>query len=401
MTKLLETGVAAHWILPATGQVVPNAEIVVRDGLIAELKPMAAPPEGGGTTIVLPGLVNAHTHLDLSTLRIPVTAKKPVDWLHRVVQARTQDQPGDAAQRIHAGVLELLDFGVTLVGDISSGGLTSELFPTLPMWGVVFHEILGLSDARGNHFWQQMIKRLHECPATDNWQWGISPHAPYSTHRQLIEAAARLDIGPVCIHLAEFSCEKSLLEENSGELARFLQEINLWHPANLAPHWEWIRWKLRRASQAIYVHANYLPRTPDFHHNEAVIYCPRTHQAFGHPKYPLSELLQAQVTVALGTDSHASTPNLDPLAEACLVRQQFPDIPPEMILQMITRWGAEMLGFAHRTGSLEVGKSADLVMIQAPTRLKTADEVYHFLFSGAAIGLPRTTMWRGKWRRRE
>jgi cytosine/adenosine deaminase-related metal-dependent hydrolase len=97
-----------------------------------------------------------------------------------------------------------------------------------------------------------------------------------------------------------------------------------------------------------------------------VIYCPRTHAAFGHASHPFPQILAGGGRVALGTDSLASNPDLNVLAEARFIRRNQPDIPGETLLRMITLWGAEALGWHQETGSLTPGKSADLAVLPLP-----------------------------------
>jgi cytosine/adenosine deaminase-related metal-dependent hydrolase len=115
------------------------------------------------------------------------------------------------------------------------------------------------------------------------------------------------------------------------------------------------------------VHGNYL-RAERFPDNASLVYCPRTHAAFGHPPHPFREFLARGVRVALGTDSLASNPDLSILNEARFLHRRHPDLPAEVLLRMATLSGAEALGWADETGSLTAGKSADLVVLPLPDR---------------------------------
>jgi cytosine/adenosine deaminase-related metal-dependent hydrolase len=127
-------------------------------------------------------------------------------------------------------------------------------------------------------------------------------------------------------------------------------------------------------------------------HDHTIVYCPRTHAAFGHPPHPFCEFLQRGVRVALGTDSLASNPDLDLLAEARFVHQRYPDVPGETILRMATLSGAEALGWADETGSLTPGKSADLVVLPLPE--DEADPYRLMLESSTKV---RAVLFRGQW----
>jgi cytosine/adenosine deaminase-related metal-dependent hydrolase len=128
-----------------------------------------------------------------------------------------------------------------------------------------------------------------------------------------------------------------------------------------------------------------------------VVYCPRTHAAFGHPPHPFREFLKRGVRVALGTDSLASNPDLDVLAEARFIRERYPDFPGDQLLRMATLAGAEGLGWADKTGSLTPGKSADLVAVPLPDRGE--GDPHELIFGGSdPPGSRRRSMWRGLWR---
>src|SRR5204863_6035500 len=149
-----------------------------------------------------------------------------------------------------------------------------------------------------------------------------------------------------------------------------------------------------RPPPVLLIHCNYLPpHTRFIGPNQSIVYCPRTHAAFRHPTHPFREFLARGVRVCLGTDSLASNPDLDILAEARFVRQWYPDFPGETLLRMVTLAGAEALGWADQIGSLEAGKSADLVVVPLPDR--EAADPHELLF--ADHPRDRRTMFRGAW----
>jgi cytosine/adenosine deaminase-related metal-dependent hydrolase len=125
-----------------------------------------------------------------------------------------------------------------------------------------------------------------------------------------------------------------------------------------------------------------------------IIYCPRTHAAFGHHPHPFREFLARDIPVALGTDSLASNPDLDILGEARFVHGKHPDVPGATLLRMITLSGAEALGWADETGSLTPGKSADLVVLPLPDE-ERADPYELVLESSNCVA---RTLFRGQWR---
>jgi cytosine/adenosine deaminase-related metal-dependent hydrolase len=171
---------------------------------------------------------------------------------------------------------------------------------------------------------------------------------------------------PWAIHLAESAAELQLLAEHTGPFVDFLRELKVWAPAGLVADPAEVIALARSAPTALLVHANYLPPNAPLGPMHTIVYCPRTHAAFGHPPHPLPALLERGVRVALGTDSLASNPDLDILAEARFAQQRHPQVPGEALLQMLTLHGATALGRGHETGSLTPGKLADVVVLPLP-----------------------------------
>jgi cytosine/adenosine deaminase-related metal-dependent hydrolase len=183
----------------------------------------------------------------------------------------------------------------------------------------------------------------------------------------------------------------------------FLESLGAWNPDGLSRSMEWILKQSgpvqlgnRPIPPIIFVHCNYLSGDAELSPNQTIVYCPRTHAAFRHPPHPFREFLARGVRVCLGTDSLASNPDLDILAEARFVHAKFPDFPGETLLRMVTLSASEALGWADETGSLEPGKSADFVIVPLPDR-DAADP--HDLLLTDHPG-ERWTMFRGQWRAR-
>jgi aminodeoxyfutalosine deaminase len=391
-----EQVLSARWVFPVTGPPLPHGTVTVRDDRIVAVDPVGvrSPDFNFGNAAIIPGLVNAHTHFDLTGARGAVPPGPDfVGWLRQVIAHRRTQTAAPIAQDIRAGIAESLQFGTTLVGDIAAGGTSWRHLVDAPVWAVCFREILGLPGDRVMPVWRELIEWISAHPDTPTCRAGVSPHAPYSVHRALIEATARL--WPMCIHLAETLDERDLLEKHEGPFVPFLRDLGVWDPTGLAPSWDWIAWKAARAPNALFAHGNYLGPTTQLPANATVVICPRTHTAFGHAPHPFRDLVRRGVRVALGTDSLASNPDLDVLAEARHVHGQCPDVPGEQILRMATLSGAEALGFDRTTGSLEVGKSADLVVVPLPDVDRKSS---HELLLGPDAERLRKTMWRGKWR---
>jgi cytosine/adenosine deaminase-related metal-dependent hydrolase len=213
----------------------------------------------------------------------------------------------------------------------------------------------------------------------------------YSTRHTLFLVGGR---GDIATHIAETPGEVQLLLSRSGPFVGFLNDLGVLDWSGIGSlERTLIRTQSNR--RTLLAHCNYLPEGMWKHLIPAhtVVYCPRTHAAFGHPPHPFRHFLARGVRVCLGTDSLASNPDLDILAEARFVHQMYPDLPGEQLLKMVTLNGAEALGWADECGSLEVGKSADVVAVPLPDR---DGEPHELLFSDHAG--ERRTLWRGEWR---
>ena len=390
-----ERALSARWIFPVDAAPIPVGTVVVRDGRITAVLGAGerSADETNDHAVIIPGLVNAHTHLDLSSLRHETPPRLPLtDWLGDVVARRRETPASVANDAVRAGLAEALRFGTTMIGDIAGGGLSWDELAAAPAWSVCYRETLGLTDARAEVAWGEAAEWLRTRPDSPNTRAGLSPHAPYSVHRAIIEAAAR--VAPIAIHLAESADERELLERRGGAFVPFLKALGVWAPASLAPSWDWIAWRCSRAAHALLAHGNHLPPATSIGSQSTLVYCPRTHAAFGHGEYPLRAFLNAGHRVALGTDSLASNPDLDVLAEARFVRQRYPDLEPSRILRMATLDGAGAMERSHLTGSLAVGKSADFVVVPVAD-VEPADP-HDLLLSEPLPDLPRRTWWRGR-----
>jgi len=351
-----------------------------------------------GNVAILPGLVNAHTHLDLT----PLSGEGPpptsfTDWLRAVVRQRRTALPEQTLRNVFTGLNQSTQCGTTLLGHISADSLT-EPFVTSDrrLRSVVFEEVRGLPRTQAHQAWARISTWAPDHTRRETSRPGVSPHAPYSVRASLFRATARLcqKLGvPLAIHLAETREELELLEHHRGPFVPFLSELGAWDADGLVKGVEEVLRLNAHVANVLFIHGNYLNPDLAFPRGASVIYCPRTHAAFGHAPHPFRELLARGVRVALGTDSRASNPDLDMLAEARFLHGQYPDVPPATLLRMITLSGAEALGWQDETGSLAPGKSADLCVLPLPAE-KSLDP-HELIFSSSAR--VQAVLYRGTW----
>src|SRR5439155_15086903 len=243
-----------------------------------------------GNAAVLPGLVNAHTHLDLTGLRgrCPPTPDF-TQWLRGVIAHRRSQTPEQIAADIQRGIRESIAAGTTLVGDIAAEGVSWPLLTAATMRAVVFQELLGLPRARATEALDRGFQWLSAHAPTDTCRPALSPHAPYSAHTRLFEEASGLTNSydlPLATHLAESSDEVQLLGCRSGPFVTFLKELGGWDEEGLAGSPEEILRCCLGAGPLLLIHCNYLSPDVELHEEATIVYCPRTHAAFGHPPHP-------------------------------------------------------------------------------------------------------------------
>jgi cytosine/adenosine deaminase-related metal-dependent hydrolase len=376
-------------VLPVDQQPIEDGVVTIRDGQIVSVGSRAAhgpsasqwPVHDLGDMVLLPGLVNAHTHLEFSHRKQPLgrPCMRLPDWIRLVLGDRKRALR-DPAQAIRAGLEESLQQGVTTVGEIATLSVESYGQDTLVPSLVLFDEVIGFSEARVDSVLGATSTRLtsnqEQLPAGGSL--GLSPHAPYTVHPKLLDRLVDLAIEhqlPMAMHLAESPEELQLLARGDGPFQQLLDERSMWDSTAIPRGTRVLDYLMRlaRAPRGLVVHGNYL-ETHDFDflaqpgRRITVVYCPRTHAYFGHRPYPLTEMLAAGVRVALGTDSRASSPDLSLLSEMREVARKHSGIRAERIVRLGTLAGAQALGLEDYTGSITPGKWANLTALPCDSR---------------------------------
>lgn len=362
--------------------------MTVRAGRIASLSAKEAIPLVAdlGDVAILPGLINAHTHLEFSDLAAPLGEPgMPLPgWIRRVIEYRRTGAQ-DALHAITTGLNESVAGGATALGEIATGAW--DLPPEAPPIHVTaFHESIALAPERIAESLATAGAFLDSKGGAPHAIAGLSPHAPYTVHpelcRQIVELAIERD-APVAMHVAESMEELELLREGRGALIELFRELGFWRegviPRGARPL-DTLR-ELSRAPRALVIHGNYLDDDElEFlaQHAErmALVYCPRTHAYFGHRGYhALNRLLRRGVRVCLGTDSRASNPDLSIWTELQFVAARNRDLSGEELLSLATTAAAHSLGLPEQCGQLSVGASADFCVarLAAPSAIDPYD----------------------------
>jgi cytosine/adenosine deaminase-related metal-dependent hydrolase len=363
----------ARWVLPIDAPPIEGGYVGVAGELIVAVS--RTDPEVGavmdlGDAILLPGLVNAHTHLEFSGLPRPLGASGTnlPDWIRLVIADRNRgDRNVQAA--VAAGLAESLAQGVTTIGEIATApAFVYDVAASRPAV-IQFQEVIGFSAGRIESVFTDVQRRLDATASPV----GLSPHAPYTVHPHLLDRIVRLAnerSASVAMHLAESREELQLLETGDGPFRELLEERSMWDPEAIpagSRPLDYLK-ALAEAPRSLVIHGNYLADDEmkfiaNRRHRMSVVFCPRTHASFKHEPYPLEAMLRAGVHMCVGTDSRASNPDLSVLAELGAVGTLFPSLAPEDILRLGTLNGAAALGLGDQVGSLTTGKRADLVAL--------------------------------------
>lgn len=376
MTRLPALTLRARCVVPEAGRSLDDAWLRIRGGRVVGVGSGSCPAADHdlGDCIVLPGLVNAHTHLEFSTLETPLAGADGLPaWIKRVVELRRArpHAPDKSAAAIERGLAESAAAGVTSLGEISTGDWPAEAPRRLPR-ARVFREGLGLSDTAAEAAWHAVRRDVARLAAA-GIATGVSPHAPYSVStslgRNLLAIAARLRL-PAAMHLAESEAEAEFLASGSGEFRALLDSLGAWRaadPPRLMSAADWIS-LLARGPRGLVVHGTFLDddalaRFARHRERLSLVICPRTTRLLSGALPPLPRFRAARLRVAVGTDSRASNPDLSVLAE-CRALVDGGLASPAEALRMATVNGARALGFERRAGVLATGRPADLVILR-------------------------------------
>ena len=370
--------IACRHILPLQGPPLEHGWLRIGRGRIEGIgrRRPSGPVIDLGDAIVLPGLVNAHTHLEFSDLTAPLPAGTNLtDWIAEVVRLRRARVPGAAEQTrllaaLSAGLQESAAAGVTALGEIATA-LPAQGYPPHGPRVRLYREGLGW---RPTATFRGSVTR--DLDHLGHALGGLSPHAPYSVSaglgRWLVQTAMAGHL-PVAMHLAESRAEAEFVATGGGPFQNLLAGLGVW-PISPAPRLsspaDWIS-QLARAPRGSVVHGTFLDETALsrlIRHRDrlCLVVCPRTTLRLAGALPPLGQWRQAGIRLAVGTDSRASNPDLSILAE-CRTLVETGMMSPAEALRTATRGGAWSLMLEHRCGQLAVGRPADFIVLQAPS----------------------------------
>lgn len=377
----------ASWLYSPGQTPIAGGAVAVRDGRIVEIGTAGELIAGYGRPtgdypgcVILPGFVNAHTHLELThfpawRLRdgLDYHPHRFVDWIIQMIKVRRGVTLEEACVSLKAGVNACLRAGTTSVGDIVTSADLLSAYADSSIGGRIYLELIG----QDRQIFEPRLARVMEAVRTVDGirQPGLSPHAPYTLNSSLladIATAARQGDLPLSLHLAESRDESDLLFDSSGPLAEEMYPLVGWQDFLPSP---------RRTTPAVFFDDGGLlgPSTLAVHgvqltpadaallkeRGVTICLCPRSNERLAVGTAPVHLFKKLGIPLCLGTDSLASNDSLSLWDEIRFALDSYKgELGPEQLLEMATKGGAAGIGLAGHVGSLEAGKRADFQLVE-------------------------------------
>lgn len=381
MSRVLKH-LTAPCVIPVAGPPIENGAVVWSGDSIAWTGRATELPKDAGNceadfgpgVAVLPGLVNAHTHLWLTGLRGKIEPTPDfIEWMRKLIPEAQKCAYSDNKEVILDGLRQSLQAGTTLVGDYVRTTGHSDALIGQPVRVVNFIEALGFGRFLSFPLLWFYLRKMRRFPLHDRVGRGFAPHAPYSagpTLTKLLSWFARRHGVPFSGHLAETKEEHQFLKDGSGPWREIAEERGFNLRSLKAPGCGPVEYyeRLGVLRDMVAVHVCYpeeggLERLAE--NNVIAVKCPTTDRWLSrNDSTPIRDFLDKGIRVALGTDSLASSDTLDMFQVMAMVREDDPGLAPEAVLRMATVNGAHALGYADRLGELAPGRLADMAAVR-------------------------------------
>ena len=381
----------AAWVCPIDRAPIRNGWVAVNDsGRIAGVgeptDPVGHHVRDLGRVALLPGLVNAHTHLELSWLRGRVpSASSFTGWItqlfaqrrapERVDDPRVLAAAADAAREARAS-------GTVAVGDISNSLASVDAIATSGLHGLVFHELLGFKERDGRVVEASHLAR--EQARARGVRVSLAPHAPYSVSPELFQAIRKAvdesALPITSVHLGESPEEVEMLALGTGAWPRMLQVVGAWRDDWVHPATGPVEYLDRLGvidARTLVAHGvqfddRALERLAVI--GATLVTCPRSNQWVGVGVPPIERFYKSGVAVAIGTDSLASVADLNLFSELKTMRWLAPRVPARDLLMSATLVGARALGLDRTLGTITAGKLAEILAVALPGSVEDVEE---------------------------
>ena len=377
--------IEAKWIIPVSSPPIEDGVIIIREGRIAFIGEKGGCPDiycdeiiDCQQQIVMPGLINPHTHLALSGLKGRIRQGLGfTDWIREVVSYTREMSQEDVISSVKMGIDELVSAGTTTIGDISRSGYSLKILKESGLRGIVYKEVIGFNRSQREEEMESLRVCIESLSSNGKVIFGVSPHSPYTLSQELLKESYSFAVKrdyPVAIHIAETVSESEFIEKGTGEIRDLMIEFGLWDKGWYPPGDSPVRYlnNIGALKGIMGIHLNHV----DDHdldllkENEvSVIFCPGSNQWFGRDiRYSLPGFLERGINVALATDSLASNWNINLFLEMRRTNILFPQLDYHLIIEMCTINGAKALNMENQIGELSIGKYADMVIIRSEER---------------------------------
>ncbi len=374
----------ADWVLPISSAPIRYGAVLVDNGRLAfvglasavTFAPGSVRTVPLGKAALMPGLVNAHSHLELTLLRGFLEGLDFRDWLRTITTVRRDLMSDDVLlDASRAGIREALRNGITCLADTTDSGAPLAAMREYGVRGVGYLEVFGPDPAQCAEAIAQLEARVSAARAQDTAlvRVGVSPHAPYTVSRDLFAATAALsrrEALPIAVHVAESPAEMLFVRDGAGPFAERLAARGITVRPQAESPIALLEATGVLSAQPLLIHViqaddRDLQRIADA--GASIVHCPISNAKLGHGIAPLDRMLAHGIRTGLGTDSVASNDRMDLLGEARQasllqsLRAGTPDaLSAHAALTLATRGSADALGLGARVGTLEIGKDADL-----------------------------------------
>ena len=387
----------ARVVLPLTSPPIKDGAVLIYGNRVARVgrwKDLAGDDRDEvfdlGNTVLLPGLINAHCHLDYTDMAGQFPPQKSfTDWIKLITTAKSEWNYSEFAESWLNGARMLTRTGTTTVADFEAvPELLPEVWQATPLRVISFLELTGVKSRRQpGAILRDALERIDELPA-HRCRARIAPHAPYSTAPELLRLsaeAARERSWPLSVHVAESASEFEMFMHARGEMHDWLRRNQRdMGDCGLGSPVQQLQRNGALGENLLAVHVNYLAAKDADRLGRkkvSVVHCPRSHAYFKHAPFPLTELARAKVNLCLGTDSLASMDKknrqaieLNMFTEMQALAAARPALAPKTLLQMATLNGARALGMSGQVGEISPGTFADIIALPFAGKLAAVHE---------------------------